>query len=132
MKPSTILPDTFLRRMSPADRPAGKAGMTNEQAQAKYAKGQEKKLQTDCANLLRQRNIWFQQMPYGRKTPWPGWPDFIVFYNGKTMMIECKVAGGKVSEDQIAFVESLKEVRCSTIIYRVIFHLSDLQNILST
>lgn len=127
MKTGTVLPDSFLRRIDPMDRPKGKAGVTTEEAQAKYARGQEKRLQNDCANLLRQRGIWFRQMPYGRKTPWPGFPDFlIVLPSGMVMMLECKAGSGAQSQDQCDFFDSLPAEE----IYHVIYNLQQLQALL--
>jgi len=125
---SNALPDNILRRMAKDKRPTGKAGMTTDEANAKYAKGQEKALQRDCANLLRQRGIWFRQMPYGKKTPWAGWPDFIVFYGSYTLLVECKAQGGKLSRDQGEFCDSLPILQKQT--YQVVFNLNDLIGLL--
>lgn len=128
MKPGTVLPDNFLRRMAVEDRPAGRAGMTSEQAQAKYAAGQEKALQRDVANLLRQRNIWFRQMPFGKKTPWPGWSDiFCILPDGSPLFLEMKSGQENQTTEQVEFEESLPRT-C----YFVIRNLTQLQDLLPT
>lgn len=125
---SNQLPDNILRRMEKKSRPAGNAGLTTEEANAKYAKGQEKLLQRDCANLLRQRGIWFRQMPFGKKTPWPGWPDFTIFHGTYTLLVECKAEGGTLSKDQEEFYDSLPTFQRQT--YQVVFSLNDLIGLL--
>lgn len=68
----------------------------------KYLAGQEKKLQQDCENYLRQHDLFYLRMPMHRATGIRlGWPDFAVFFaNYQCALIEMKVEGGSVSEDQ--------------------------------
>lgn len=130
MKPGTVLPDNFLRRMAVEDRPAGRAGMTTAEGQAKYAAGQENALQRDCANLLRQRDIWFRQMPYGKKTHWPGFPDFLIILDtGFCLLVEAKALTGVQSQEQIEFQDSLPKGIYN---YHVIYNLTQLQDLLPT
>lgn len=113
--------------MKPEDRPTGRAGMTAAEGQDKYAAGQEKALQRDCANLLRQRNIWFRQMPFGKKTPWPGWPDFfIVTPLGFPLFIEIKAGDNQPSQEQWEFGGSLPE----TADYHIVRSIEQLQALL--
>ena len=107
------LPDSFLRRMEKKDKPPGNAGLTTAEASEKWARGKEKELQNQCANLCRQRGLFFLQAPFGRKNGLPkGWPDFCVWLPIRTcggfveysytLLIECKVEGAHCSDDQIS------------------------------
>lgn len=126
MKPGTVLPSCFLEKMDAKDRPAGRAGMTTAEGQASYAAGQEKALQRDVANLLRQRNIWFRQMPFGKKTPWPGWSDFFcVLPDGSPLFLEMKSGYEQQTPEQVEFEASLPRT-C----YFVIRNLTQLQALL--
>lgn len=132
MKKGTVLPNDFLRRMKPEDRPTGRAGMTTYEGQAKYAKGQEKSLQRDCCNLLRQRNIFFRQMPFGRKPPkgWAGWSDiFAMLPDGTALFLETKAGDEVQTKEQIDFEnELLEKTDC---IHRVIRNLTQLQDLIN-
>lgn len=127
MKHGTVLPDKFLRRMAVEDRPIGKAGMTTEQAQEKYEAGQEKILQRDAANLLRQWDVWFVAMPFGRKAPWIGWSDFfIIMPDGTPFFIEFKVGDNEASQEQLEFARKLPKGT----IYRIARNLTELKSII--
>jgi hypothetical protein len=128
MKTGTVLPDSFLRRIDPKDRPAGKAGVTTEEAQSKYAKGQEKKLQSDCVNLLKLRGIWHRQMPFGKRPPngWGGWPDLFIVLKTGCLFVEVKSGVERQSADQLEFMCSLPDPEC----YHVIYNLQQLQALL--
>lgn len=68
----------------------------------KYLAGEEKKLQQDCENYLRQRDIFYLRMPFGKATGIRcGFPDFAIFIkNYECVLVEMKVQGGRLSEDQ--------------------------------
>jgi hypothetical protein len=108
----SALPDSFLRRMEKKDKPPGNAGLTSAEAQEKWARGQEKQLQNQCASLCRQRGLFFLQAPFGRKSGLPaGWPDFCIWvrpvpgFTPRIIMIECKAGNEKQTPDQIKFAE---------------------------
>lgn len=98
-----ILPNNVLRLLSAEDRkPMGKAGITTEEAQAKADTRREKELQKDMENLLRQRNIFFVRSRMDKRTSTrKGIPDFIIILpRGRALMVEAKVEGGELSQDQ--------------------------------
>ena len=68
----------------------------------KYLAGEERKLQQDCENYLRQRDIFYLRMPFGKATGLKaGFPDFVVFGRWATcLLIEMKAGAGKLSDDQ--------------------------------
>jgi hypothetical protein len=72
-----LLPPSFLRCLSPADRKSlGKAGMTAEEAIAKQVAKSERELQGMIVSLLRLRNIevcWHRTDKASAATV--GWPD---------------------------------------------------------
>lgn len=97
------LPDKLLRLMPRESRaPLGKAGMTNAEAQAKADTRAERELQTDMVNLLNQRNLFFDTLRMDKRTrSRPGRPDFYIFLpTGKALLVEAKVQGGELTEDQ--------------------------------
>lgn len=98
-----ILPNNVLRRMSTEDRkPMGKSGITIQEAQAKGDLRREKDLQRNMENLLRQRNLFFVRSRMDRRTTTrKGTPDFIIILpRGRALMVEAKVEGGELSQDQ--------------------------------
>lgn len=98
-----VLPSNILRRMAPEVRkPLGNAGILPEEVDAQAAKYAERKLQEQCENYLRLRDIFYLRMPMHRSTRIRcGWPDFEVHLRTATLLIEVKVDGGRLSEDQI-------------------------------
>ena len=100
---TTILPTSFLRRMAPEDRkPMGKAGLLPEEVDLKKAKIAEKKLQEQCESFLRRNDMFYLRMPMHKPTSIRvGWPDFtILLRGGRSVLIEVKVDGGRIEEDQ--------------------------------
>jgi len=98
-----IIPANILRRMAPEERkPLGKAGALPEEVDVKAAKIAEKKLQEQCESWLRRNNLFYLRMPMHKPTSIRvGWPDYtLVLPGGRAVLIEIKVAGGRVSEDQ--------------------------------
>jgi hypothetical protein len=92
--------------MRPADRKSlGKAGMTGEEAMASYSAKSEKELQKQIAGILAIRGIRYLNPAMSKKSPLPiGWPDFTIFLPpGRTIFMECKIEGGKLTKEQEAF-----------------------------
>jgi hypothetical protein len=90
----TILPDRVLRLMSPADRQQlGKAGMTIEECQARYALKTERAEQKLFASWLTQRVFYFIQARADRRsTIRAGHPDFTILHSGRTLLLELKMS----------------------------------------
>jgi len=132
------IPENIRRLMPKEDRkPLGKAGMTNEEAAQKWAAGQERELQNQMAALLRQRGLFFRQMPFGKKTPWKGWPDFIIVLPRKAgqgvcsvLMVEAKAEGGALTEDQEGFHEEFTKLTYDEVL--TVWNLAQFKNILDT
>lgn len=80
----------------------GKAGILPEETDFRMAKMAEKKLQEQCEAWLRLHNLFYLRMPMHKPTSIRiGWPDFAVFFPGNhALLIEIKVEGGRLSEDQ--------------------------------
>lgn len=98
-----ILPDKFLRKLPPAERKKlGKAGLTMEEVQVKADTRAEKVLQNEMEGILRQRNLFFSRSRMDRATTLrKGMPDFfIVLPGGRALLVEAKVEGGNLREDQ--------------------------------
>lgn len=98
-----LLPTSFLRKLPPAERKRlGKAGLTPEDVAVVVETRAERELQNDMANMLRQRNLFFSRSRMDRKTTQrKGMPDFfIVLPGGRALMVEAKVEGGELREDQ--------------------------------
>lgn len=72
----------------------------------------EIKEQRVFSRLLSQRAIQFINPRSDQKsTIYPGHPDFTIFLpNGKTLMIEMKVPGGKLSPPQIGRIAALRSI----------------------
>lgn len=95
------IPDNILKRMSKADRPKGKAGLTNAELSERNAVKLERELHDQVAALLRLRGVAFCHSRMDRKsTITEGWPDFTFAIDGKPCAIECKRPGEKLSEVQ--------------------------------
>ena len=101
MKP-TVLPETFLRRMSPEDRaPMGAAGKTIPEIDEVNAIKLERELHRLIIQDLNRREIEFDHDRMDvKRTGTPGWPDFVLTYNHETWHVECKVPGNGLDEDQ--------------------------------
>ena len=106
-----LLPISFLRRMEKSERkPLGKAGILNQEAQALADRRSERQLQEQVAALCRQRNLFFIQSRMDKATTVrKGLFDFTIFIPSRilhgtlppfALAVECKVKGGKISEDQ--------------------------------
>jgi hypothetical protein len=118
MKITGPIPNHILEKMPRADRPAGKAGMTAAECQEKIELKSEKELQRQCANYLRQRDIWFAQSRMDRKTSNKvGTPDFLFAHNHVPIAVECKHGAEKLSDEQeAAFAKmTLNGWKCFTV-----------------
>ncbi len=102
-----VVPEAWLKCMSPEDRKAmGKAGMTAEEAIAKFTAKNERQLQSQIVNLLRLKGIevcWHRTDKKSAATV--GWPDltFAVLWTGFGTIAcawEIKMPDGKLSEEQ--------------------------------
>ncbi len=99
---SQTLPDAFLRRIDPAD-PIRKArtGYTQEERNKALEAKDEKRLQSDIQNLLRQRDIVFGLSRFNVKSTYTeGWPDFSFCIKGRAIFWECKTADGDLTNEQ--------------------------------
>jgi hypothetical protein len=99
-----IIPASYLRRMSPADRARyGKDGLLPEERQQKADYRAEAILQRLIYSWLRQRGYevgWARTDKRSRYTE--GWPDFTFAVQRQAVGIEVKVPGGKLSDEQIS------------------------------
>lgn len=102
MKIIGTIPNHILKLMPKETRaPMGKAGMTSDEADEKLRLKSEKQLQEQVANLLRQRNIWFDRSAMHKRTTGTiGKPDFLFAVEGNAIGIECKFGDGKLSDEQ--------------------------------
>ena len=119
--------------MTPEDRaPLGKAGCTSSELQAEIDRKGELALQRQIYQYLLLKEsegelVFCYQNPTKRATGRVGTPDFIIGYRGRFIAVECKVAGGKCTEEQASFLEFAKKAGC---ISRVVSTLSELLDIL--
>lgn len=102
----STLPDSILKRITPADRKlAGLPGPLAETVKAAADKAdlrREKELQRDIENWLRLRGITAIRSRMDRKTSNNcGTPDFLFAVRGQAVAIEVKLPGCSLSDDQI-------------------------------
>lgn len=98
-----VLPESFLRLMSPADRkPMGKAGLTLEEVHASQEKVSEREIQNLCAQYCNLREVFYIRNRMDRKpTCQTGIPDLMLTLPGeRTLAVEVKTLKGKTSETQ--------------------------------
>jgi hypothetical protein len=102
MKLPAVPSEGLLQALPPEERKRlGRAGMTQAEAQAKFAAGQEKKLKDLVVNELNRRGAWIFEQPMSKKTRGrPGVPDIIACYRGFFLAVELKAAGGTMSQEQ--------------------------------
>lgn len=129
--PTSAIPEKMRRCMSRADRrPLGRAGLTTAEAAAKQMRCAERQLQDDMANLLRQRNLFFDSSRMDRATTnRKGMPDFrIVLPGGRALMVEAKVPGGELEhEQQMVFEQYWKQT--GQVVY-IVWNLQDFKTLL--
>ncbi len=69
----------------------------------------EKELQNQIANYLRQHDIWFCRSGMHRKTSTPvGTPDFLFAYRGHPIALEVKMPGHYTTDEQRETLEKMK------------------------
>src|SRR6516165_4486691 len=106
---SNLLPDRVLRLMSPEDRALGKVGWTREECETRFATRSERGQQRLFATWLASRRMPYVQPRPDRKSGIkPGWPDFSVHAGNRSIFIEMKVQGGKLSPEQAECLELLR------------------------
>ena len=73
--------------------------------------GEEKALQAEFENWLRQHDYLFRREPMHRATMAPaGWPDFqVILPGGRAVFFEYKTATGRLSPDQTAWHKRAQE-----------------------
>lgn len=74
--------------------------------------GPEKTIELQIVERLQDEGVTvlYLQLVGGR-----GWPDVTAFYNGKTVLIECKrLQGGKISKHQFAVSEAMHDAGITT------------------
>lgn len=131
MKLDGPLPEHFLSKLPPEERAKlGRAGMTSEEAQARYEAKTEKELQKQIWHFLTRNKIAFFQPRMDRKTTTrKGSPDFLCAVEGAFVAIEtkCKNTQGKLTPEQ---KEMMTYVINSGGIYLLIYSLEELQQAL--
>jgi hypothetical protein len=102
MKLPAVPSEGLLQALPPEERKRlGRAGMTQAEAQAKYAAGREKELKSDVIKEVRRRGGWVFEQPMSKKTRGrPGVPDLIICYRGYFLAAELKATGGTMSQEQ--------------------------------
>jgi hypothetical protein len=111
MKLPAVLPEGFLRALPLEERKRlGRAGLTSEEAQARYVADQEKKLQRDIATWLNREQIYFESDRMDRKTSGrKGRADFRVCVEGQWLSLEAKSETGKLTKEQAAEAARLRK-----------------------
>lgn len=129
MKLEGPLPDHFLSKLPPEERrKLGRAGMTSEEAQARYVARSERELQGQVAQHLNRHQIPFFNPRMDRKsTVQVGMPDFVVCLppNGRFVGIEtkCQATRGRLSPEQEA---SMARILAAGGTYLIIYSLEQL------
>ena len=111
MKLPPVLPEGFLQALPPEERQKlGCAGMTPEQAQAKYIASEEKRLQQDIATWLDHEQIYFETDRMDRKTSGKkGRADFRICVDGRWLSIEAKTQSGNLTREQVTEATRLQK-----------------------
>lgn len=108
---------------------------TQSDADAKFMKRSEKLLQEQIASLLRQRNLFFIRSRMDKKTSvQKGMPDFVIAIPAqgslaRMLLVEVKVKGGKVSDDQLALHREYHEKTDDNVV--VVWSLQEFKDILN-
>ena len=111
MRIKGIIPDHIIKRMSREDRPAGKAGMTTEELQAKAVVRLERELHNLCLSLCRQRGIAVGHARMDRKSTYTeGWPDLSMCINGQAVFVELKLPGRDLDPEQVKIRHALLDI----------------------
>lgn len=123
------LPENILAKMNPEDRPAGKAGKTQEELAVARDVKNEKELQNQIVQYLRMRGVKFliwQSMARKSGLP-PGSPDLIFCYNGYPFAWECKYGSGKRTPEQS---DAEKQMQADGWIVQLVKSIGDAKRIL--
>jgi hypothetical protein len=104
-----ILTDSFLKALPPEERKKlGKAGLTKEEAAAKYSGGTERQLQDDIAAWLELNQIYYESDRMDRKTSGKkGRADFRICAAGRWLSLEAKTGDAKLTDEQEEQAERL-------------------------
>lgn len=97
------LPESFRSKIAKQDRlPFGKEGVTNSEAKQKCDDRNEKELQRQIEDYLRQRDIRYvcRSRMDRRTTNAKGTPDFIFCFASKFVALEVKVGNNQLSSEQ--------------------------------
>jgi hypothetical protein len=102
MKLPAVLSQGFLKGLPEEERKRlGRAGMTQEEANATFNRGEEKILKGLVLNELNRRGAWVFDQPMCKKTRGrPGVPDIIGCYRGYFFALELKAAGEPLKREQ--------------------------------
>ena len=124
MKLPAILTDAFIRTLPEEERKKlGRAGMTQQEAQAKYAAGEERRLQDDIATWLDHEQIYFESDRMDKRTSGKkGRADFRICANGRWLALEAKAGNGTLSSEQAQQGERLRK---SGGVFAVVFSLKE-------
>lgn len=110
MRITGILPDSFLRCLSPADRAwVAPDQRTSEEALRKASVRDERQLQGFLVGLLRLRGyepLWFRTDKRTRATV--GWPDITFAVFGRACAWEVKLPGEKARKEQAELHEKMR------------------------
>ena len=108
---SSSLTDKQRSLMSAADRRRlGKAGMTREESEAKFAHDAEREMHSKFSSYCGLHGILFEhENPTKRSTSRPGWPDFRLFAQGcRFMAVEFKCRPNGLTGEQEAIRAELE------------------------
>lgn len=96
--------------MDPRDRAAlGKAGLTPAEVQTKNERKAERQLRNQCLAFCSRHEILVGTADDSRKSTYTkGWADFSIILPGRTLYIELKTETGKLSPEQLDFMEHLR------------------------
>jgi len=125
MKLPTVLSQKFLQAMPEEERRRlGKAGITQAEAEAKYAAGQERKLQDMIANYLTLKGFWFcHSRTDKRTTQRRGVPDFVICAYSLFLACEVKCTGQTLTQEQ---AREANKIRASGGAFVIAYSLQDL------
>jgi hypothetical protein len=126
------LPESFLSKLPIEERrKLGRAGLTYDEAIAKYAVNNERELQRDVSNYLNKKQIPFLRPRMDKKsTLQVGSPDFVACVTGKFVAIECKcrATGGKLTDQQ---KDAMGKILSNDGSYLVVYSIEELIRALS-
>jgi type I site-specific restriction-modification system R (restriction) subunit len=98
-------------------------GMTRDEAQARFKRGEEGKLHALINNYLLMKGIYFRHDRMDKRTTCrKGTPDFACCYNGYAIFLECKADGETLSEEQ---AKEANRIQANGGKYAVCYSLSD-------